>query len=402
MENSLPLRFGFSDYSPSLDKTGSWAETATTRIPEKESDAYASYEIFDVKQESEVISSFYLRRSDGHALDRYEAGQFLPIRLNIPGEDNPVTRTYTVSEAPNTDHYRLSIKREDGEALVSPFLHDQTGPGFQLEAMAPRGKFVLDQSSDRPAVLLSAGAGITPMIAMTNFIVQEGLRTGTFRQTYFIHGTQNSRVHAFGDHIRRLAADYDSLTAHIAYSKPDEGDRLGVTHDSEGRVDVALLKRVLPLDDYDFYLCGPLSFMQGLYEGIAGLGISEDRIHYESFGPATHLNKKASRRQPAITDEPSDATVAVCFSDSGVEVEWSPDCGTLLDVAEAAGLNPNFSCRSGVCGSCATRITCGEVDYIEEPIAPHGDDEVLIFCSVPRPKTGEESCGEDCGVVLEL
>ena len=275
-------------------------------------------------------------------------------------------------------------------------------PGFRLEAMAPRGKFVLDRSSDRPVVLLSAGVGITPMIAMTNFLINEGLRTRHFRRTTLIHGSRHGQAHAFGDHIRKLAASHDALTVHICYSHPSEDDRLGATHDSEGHVDIALLKRVLPFDDHDFYLCGPPGFMQALYDGLTGLGVRDERIHYEAFGPATVLKHDAEPRRPTAIGEAVDGPVAVEFADSDVEAIWSPDKGTLLDLAEAAGLNPAFSCRSGICGTCATRIKCGQVDYIEEPSAPHGEDEVLICCSTPRSGAGEATCGKDHGIVLEL
>ena len=402
VEGSLPLRFDFGEYSPMLEHTGSWAQTAETIAAEQERNVYVPYEIFDVRPESEAITSFYLRRADGKAPASYEPGQFLPIRLTIPGEDAPAMRTYTISDAPNGEHYRLSIKREGGTALVSNFLHDHAKPGFRLEAMAPRGKFVPDQSSHRPVVLLSAGVGITPMIAMTNFIINEGLRTRNFRPTYFIHGAQNGQVHAFGDHIRRLAAEHESLRAHIRYSHPGEDDRLGETHDSEGHVDIELLKRLLPFDDYDFYLCGPPPFMQALYDGLTEIGVRDERINYESFGPATVLKHDAAPKRPPAKGEPVEGPVTVSFADSDIEATWSPDKGTLLELAEAAGLNPDFGCRSGICGTCATRIKCGTVDYLEEPSAPHADDEVLICCATPRSTAGEATCGEDRGVVLAL
>ena len=398
VEGSLPLRFVFGDYSPTLEHTGSWAQAAETIAAEAERNVYLPYEVFDVRPESEAITSFYLRRADGKAPARHEPGQFLPIRLPIPGADAPAMRTYTISAPPNGDFYRLSVKREGGAALVSNFLHDHGQPGFRLEAMAPRGKFVLDRSDDRPVVLISAGVGITPMIAMADFIIDEGLRTRDFRRTYFIHGAQNGRVHAFGDHIRDLAAKHDSLTAHIRFSDPGTDDRLGETHDSEGHVDIDLLKRLLPFDDYDFYLCGPPPFMQALYDGLTGIGVRSDRIHYESFGPATVLKGSARPEPPQASADP----VAVSFAESSIEATWSPDQGTLLELAEAAGLNPDFACRSGICGTCATRITCGTVDYIEEPSAPHGDDEVLICCATPRSASGAASCGGDGGVVLAL
>ncbi len=166
--------------------------------------------VTDVRPESDVITSYFLRRADGKAPASHQPGQFLPIRLEVPGEDMPAMRTYTISDAPNGNTYRLSIKREGGAALASTFLHDQVKTGFHLEAMAPRGKFALDRSSDRPVVLISVGVGITPMIAMANFIISEGLRTRNFRRTYFIHGARNGQVHAFGKDVRQFATKHDN------------------------------------------------------------------------------------------------------------------------------------------------------------------------------------------------
>ncbi len=402
VEGSLPLRFAFGEYSPVLEHTGSWAEVADAIAENKQRGVYTPFEVVDIQAESEVISSFYLRRTDGHGLATYEAGQFLPIRLQIPGQEGPVLRTYTLSDAPGGEHYRLSIKREGGEALVSTYAHDHLKLGDTIEAMAPRGKFVLDCSSNRPVVLLSGGVGITPMIAMTNALINEGLRTGHFRPIYFIHGAQNGAVHAFGDHIRELAEAHEQLTAHIRYSHPGAQDRLGETHHSEGFVDMELLKEVLPFDDYDFYLCGPAPFMQAIYDGLTGIGVRDERIHYESFGPATLLKHDAEPEHPPAKGQSVDGPVRVSFADADIEATWSPDKGTLLELAEAAGVNPDFACRSGVCGTCATRIKCGTVDYIEEPSAAHADDEVLICCATPRSTAGAASCGEDHSVVLAL
>ena len=398
----LPLRFDFEENSPMLERTGSWAQTAENIASRKQRDTYIPYEIVEVQPESESITSFYLQRADGRPLVSYEPGQFLPLRLTIPGQAEPVLRSYTLSDGPDRDRYRLSIKREGGEALVSNFLHDHAKAGFALEAMAPRGKFVLDPSGKRPVVLLSAGVGITPMIAMANAIVDQGLRTRKFRRTYFIHGARDGRSHAFGDQIRQLAAEHETFSAHIRYSAPGSADRLGVTHDSEGHVDIALLKALLPFDDFDFYLCGPQPFMRALYDGLIGLGVREDRIHYESFGPATLLKRDAEPTPRKPSGEAVEGPVAVKFTESDIEAVWTPDKGTLLDLAEASGLSPAFSCRTGICGTCATRMACGQVDYIEEPSAPAGDDEVLICCSTPRSSAGEATCGGEHAVVLAL
>lgn len=402
VEESLPLRFVFGEYSPMLDHTGSWAEAGEIVAAERERDVYVPYEVVDVKPESETITSFYLKRTDGKAVASHEPGQYLPIRLSIPGHDQPLLRTYTVSDASQARHYRLSVRREGGSAVVSNFLHDAVRPGFRLEAMAPRGRFVLDRTSSRPVVLVSAGVGITPMIAMLKHIIGEGLRTRRFRRTYFVHGARDGRSLAFGDHLRALAAAHDRLTAHIRFSRPGPDDRLGVTHDSEGHVNVDLLRHVLPFDDHDFYLCGPHGFMQSMYDGLTGLGVREERIHYESFGPATVLRRAAATTGTGPRRGTTDGPVAVTFARSGIETTWTTDRGTLLELAEAAGLNPAHSCRSGICGSCATRLRCGAVDYIEEPSAPRAEDEVLICCATPRTAAGDAGCGDAGTVVLDL
>jgi ferredoxin-NADP reductase/predicted pyridoxine 5'-phosphate oxidase superfamily flavin-nucleotide-binding protein len=402
VEASLPIRWQFEQYSPSLDRTGSWQQASATIRADQERNTYQEYEVFRVEKEGDAISSYYLRRADGKGLASYEAGQFLPIRLAIPGQSELLSRTYTVSDAPNTDYYRLSIKREGGEAVVSNFFHDHLKQGSRLEAMAPRGKFILDQSSNRSVVLISGGVGITPMTAMLNYIIQEGLRTRSYRRTYFIHGAQNARNQAFGTHLRRLAAEHDAVTVHLRYSKPGATDRPGVDFDSTGRIDMELLERVLPFGDHDFYICGPSPFMQAVYDGLCGLGVREERIHYESFGPATVLQHQAKPKTQVPKGQTVDEPVDVCFANSGIEIKWTPDQGTILELAEASGLSPGFSCRTGICGTCATRLKCGSVDYLEEPIGPHEDDEVLICCSTPRSTAGEQTCGEDCGVVFDL
>ena len=401
---SLPLQFQFGEYSPILEYSGSWEQMDATLAAKRERNSYVDYEIFKVEAESDTISSFYLRRADGQSLAAYEPGQFLPIRLTIPGQDAPVSRIYSLSNAPYGDYYRLSVKRE---GVASSFLHDQIKAGAHLEAMAPRGKFTLDQSSDRPVVLLSAGVGITPMIAIATFIVEASIRSRSNRSNrsrpiYFIHGARNSKAHAFRDAIRQLAEQYSAFNLHICYSHPNATDQLGQDYDSEGRVDVEVLKRVLPFDDFDFYLCGPQGFMQSLYDELIDLGVRSERIHYESFGPATVLQGDASTTVASPPGTMATGPVNVYFAQSDLNVEWTPGSGTLLELAEVNGLEPAFSCRTGLCGVCATRIQCGQVDYTEEPTAHFNEGEALICCSTPRSLSGKETCGDDIGVVLDL
>ena len=169
--------------------------------------------------ESEIISSFCLRRIDGKPLEAWIAGQLLPIRVTILGEGQPALSTSTLSTAPNPDHYRLSIQRGDGNAPVSRFLHANGKPGLRIKAMMPRANS-LASGSDRPVVFVSGGVGITPMIAMVNHIVGEGRRTGKFRPVWFIHGARNGRVHAFANHVRELARQHPGMKVDIRYRQP--------------------------------------------------------------------------------------------------------------------------------------------------------------------------------------
>jgi uncharacterized protein len=238
------------------------------------------------------------------------------------------------------------------------------------------------------------------MIAMVNHILEEGRRTGKFRPVWFIHGTHDGRVHAFGNHMRELTREHPAMKVHISYSQPGDDDRLGTTHDGEGHITIDVLKELLPLNDYDFYLCGPPPFMQSLYDGLTGIGVRYERIHYEPFGSGTVLKPEPKPEAPVRTGQLGDGAVTVRFARSGVTAQWSRDSGTLLELAETVGLAPVFGCRSGICGTCATRIVSGSVDYIEEPLAPRGKDQALLCCSIPA--TASAPGGANPGLVLDL
>jgi ferredoxin-NADP reductase/phenylpropionate dioxygenase-like ring-hydroxylating dioxygenase large terminal subunit len=366
--------------------------------PERERNAYVELEVVKVEKESEIISSFYLRRADGKPLYPWEPGQFLPIRVQVPGHAEPLLRTYTLSTRSNPEFYRLSIRRGEGAPQVSQFLHDNAKAGFRLEAMMPRGRFVFDGGSSRPVVLVSGGVGITPMIAITEHIIEEGRRTGKYRPVHFVHGAQNSRVQAFGKYIRKLAVEHPAMSVHVRYSSPGTGDEIGVTHDSVGHVDINLLTQLLSASDRDFYLCGPSEFMNSLYHGLTEVGVPPERIYFESFGPGTVL-KPDLIKHSAATDTDS---VRVKFARSGIETTWSRDDGTLLELAEEVGLAPAFGCRSGICGTCKTRLLHGSVEYIEEPLAEREKGDILLCCSVPRkpPRANEDEQGAE--VILDL
>jgi len=337
--------------------------------------------------ESDTITSFYLVPEDAKPLPSFIPGQFLPLRLDIPGQPAPLTRTYSLSDRPNPEYYRLSIKREPppGDRPDLPpgrssnYFHDRVEAGTRLRARSPRGKFYLDPKGERPVALISAGVGLTPMISMLNAIVA----AGSGRPVWFIHGARNGREHAMAAHVRAVAGENDNVRAHIAYSRPLPDDVVGRDHDGRGRVDGDLLKRLLPDNDLDFYLCGPTPFMKALYNGLLGWGVPEDRIHYEFFGPGSALTEGDGAEAAAECVECS-AEIEVTFSRSGLTAKWNPSFASILDMAEGLGLSPDYSCRSGICHTCVCALKDGEVEYVEEPLDPPDPGSVLICCAKPK------------------
>ena len=404
IENAVPINWQFIDYSPSLDQTGTWQATAATLAARRESNTFHTYTVTRVERESTAITSFYLKPEDAGPIQCHKAGQFLPLELDVPECDKPLKRTYTISNAPNGAYYRLSIKRELAAGpdlppgLSSNYFHDHVKAGSTIRALAPRGQFTLATSSVRSVVLLSAGVGITPMLSMLEQLAKESGSCGCSRQIWFIHGARSSKEHAFADEIRALARDWPCLHTHIAYSTPTADDIEGVHYDSQGRIDIALLKRLLPFDDYDFYLCGPPTFMQSLYQGLKQLNISDQRMHYEFFGPgATLLQDTPGTRIGLVGELENQAAVNVHFAKSDRQILWEPAKGTLLDLAEDHGLRPAYSCRSGICGTCATRVIAGDVAYLEPPLAELEAGDALICCSYP-----DQTKAESDELVLDL
>lgn len=360
---SLPLRaVGAIGLSPYLEQTGSWSSPMPADWASRD---YKRLRLARIVDETRSVRSLWLEREDGGALPPFTPGQFLPIRLQIGR--NRLTRTYTLSERFDGHVYRLSVKRQ---GAASGWLH-QAKVGDTLEALPPRGGFVLDAPSQRPVVLISAGIGVTPMVAMLN-----GLLADTpDRPVWFFHGARSRDEHAFADHVASQASRHANLRVITAYSAPrDEDLARGVL---AGRIDLDLIRRTLPLDDYEFYLCGPPDFMQALSEGLPKLGVAPEHIHSEAFGPAplTPLNAR-------VVGEPIPDTL-VTFPSIGKTTPWPKQGGSLLDLAEQVGLEPVSGCRMGVCGACRTAVLSGSVAYDAPPTADHAPGEALLCCARP-------------------
>jgi ferredoxin-NADP reductase/predicted pyridoxine 5'-phosphate oxidase superfamily flavin-nucleotide-binding protein len=415
---ALPLRWVFNEDGWSLNSlmTGNWTEAEHRLQAAALADAWRPFKVAQIVDESTTIRSFHLEPADGAGVIPHEAGQHLPIRVALPDETGApgavktVRRTYTISSGPADGGYRISVKRE---GVVSRYLHDTLRVGSVIEARAPAGRFTIDAQEERPAVLLAAGVGITPMIAMLRHIVYEGLRTRHMRPTWLFQSARTLHERAFTDEVDYLASVSGGAVEIVRTLSDPQGARRGKDFDQSGRLDIALLRETLPLDDYDFYLCGPAGFMQSLYDGLRKLNIADERIHAEAFGPsglkrtregtvtgtAAAATAPSAPSAPAVQHVPAAQPTPVVFAKSGKEAQWNPASGSLLELAEAQGLSPEFSCRGGTCGSCRTRIVDGVVAYASPPEFPVGENEALICCAVPA-RTDQAGGGEP--LVLDL
>ena len=331
-------------------------------------DGFRKFVVARKVRESSDICSFYLEPHDRQPLPLFQPGQYLTFRLNIPGQPKPVIRCYSLSDAPLPDYFRVSIKRigpppgkPDGRpGLVSSHFHDQIDEGDIVDVKAPAGQFFLDPRAEAPAVLIGGGIGVTPMLSMVNAIVA----AGTQRDVWFFYGLRHRGEHIMADHLRRIAADNPNVNLHICYSEPRDKDRLGDHYHHGERVSIDLFKKILPSNAANFYLCGPPPMMQSLVEGLQGWGVTQDRIHYEAFGPAS-IKSTAAAPPPGAAAAPV-KTYDITFSRSDKRCVWDGK-STLLEVAEANGVRLDFGCRAGNCGTCITAIKEGNVDYPTKP-----------------------------------
>ncbi|SAL02221.1 nitric oxide dioxygenase [Caballeronia calidae] len=237
------------------------------------------------RPESSVITSFVLEPVDGQPVMNFEPGQFVSVAVKVPALNLQQIRQYSLSDMPNGRSYRISVKREDGDATrrpgyVSSLLHEHVDVGDELDLAAPFGTFYIDVNATTPIVLISGGVGLTPMVSMLKRAIQNPQR-----QVVFVHGARNSAVHAMRDRLRQTAATYANFKAVIYYDDPLHTDVQGTDYDRKGFIALDELKDLILQPDADYYICGPIPFMRIQHDALKGMDIPEARIHYEVFGP---------------------------------------------------------------------------------------------------------------------
>jgi ferredoxin-NADP reductase/MOSC domain-containing protein YiiM len=348
--------------------------------------AWLGFRPFRVRErhaESRTVDAFELEPTDGERLPSFAAGQFIVLRLPAPGSDQPILRSYSLAAAPDPHRYRIGVKRE-AHGVAGEILHRQVGIGDLVEVAAPRGAFTLSRGIGGPVVLLSAGVGVTPVLAMLDSLASER----TTREVWWLHAARCGAEHAFAGDARALVARIRHGHLHVRYSRPAPGDALGRDYHASGRLSAHVLAELGVPRESEFFLCGPPGFMTDLSAGLIAWGAAPARVHTELFGPADlRAPAVVSGRARRLPHQPAGRPGTgpeVAFTRSGLTVRWDDRFGSLLELAEACDVPAAWSCRMGVCHTCECGLVDGEVIYDPQPLTLPATGDALTCCSRPR------------------
>jgi len=343
--------------------------------------------VANINKESDSVTSFILGPIDGQPLPIFQAGQFVVLRLLVEPGKSPVLRSYSLSDLPAADHFRISVKNELN-GIGSSFLCNRAREGDLLDVSAPRGSFTL-RPSQNPVVLLSAGVGATPVMSMLHSLATERSQ----REIWWIYGARNSVDHPFAEESRSLLKHLSRGRGYIVYSRPAAIDRVGAGFDAPGHIDTALLEKIGVSQGSDFYLCGPSSFLQSMRDGMRNWGVLAGNVHTEIFGSLEAITPGMAQvvHTPHLPQGPPGSGPPVSFARSGITAAWDPKFASLLELAEACDVPVRWSCRTGVCHTCMTGLVSGSITYNPEPLEGPAPGNVLVCCSQPN-----------AGVILDL
>jgi ferredoxin-NADP reductase/MOSC domain-containing protein YiiM len=332
-------------------------------------------------RESSNVVSLVLEPIDGHPLIEAMPGQFVVLRLRPMPHAPAFFRSYSLSSEPSSERYRVSIKRE-AHGVAGAYIDDKLQVGDILDVSAARGSFSL-RAGNAPVVLLSAGIGATPVLAMLHALAAEA----SPREVWWLYGARNGREHPFAEETRTLLKVLARSHSHIFYSSPAPEDLPGLDFDTRGRLDMRAVQELGIPRNADFYICGPSAFMRDLTGGLAGWGVAASRIHTEIFGSGLSLTPgvmDSPHRQPHMPAGPPGTGPMVSFARSGLNVRWEPAFQSLLELAEACDIPVRWSCRTGVCHTCETALVGGTVSYRPDPVDAPAAGNALICCCQPQ------------------
>ena len=336
--------------------------------------------VANIHKESASVTSLILSPIDGQPLPVCQAGQFVVLRLLVEPGKPPVLRSYSLSDLPAADHFRISVKSE-ANGIGSSFLCNRAREGDLLDVSAPRGSFTL-RPGQNPVVLVSAGVGATPVMSMLHSLAAEKSQ----REIWWIYGARNRADHPFAEESHSLLKQLFRGRAYIVYSRPTETDQVGTDFDAPGHIDAALLEKIGVSQGSDFYLCGPPSFLESMRDGLRNWGVPTEKVHTEIFGSLEAITPGIAQivRTPHLPQGPPGSGPPVSFARSGITAAWDPKFASLLELAEACDVPVRWSCRSGVCHTCTTGLIAGSITYNPEPLERPVPGNVLVCCSQPN------------------
>jgi ferredoxin-NADP reductase/MOSC domain-containing protein YiiM/ferredoxin len=336
-----------------------------------------------IERESDSVVSIRLESPEGTPLATARPGQYLTLRIQLDDERRSVLRNYSLSGPPGAAYYRISVKHEpDGTA--SGYLHTRLKVGEQLHVAAPRGTFILNPSR-APVLLISAGIGATPLLAMLHALAGERSE----REVWWLHGARSGREHPFAAEARALLVSLPNAHTHVCYSRPTPEDIEGRDFDRAGRLSAAVLEDLQPPRDGEAFLCGPASFMEEIRIALVAMGFRASRIRTEPFAPMPSQTPGIAP-VPVRTPHPPSGELGsgpmIEFARSNLAVCWNDNYSNLLELAEACDVPVRWSCRTGVCHTCETPLISGQVAYSPDPVDFPGDGNALICCAQPRTR----------------
>jgi ferredoxin-NADP reductase len=334
-----------------------------------------------IDRESADVLSLTMQGPDGQPLPTALPGQYVVLRLQRNTGGAPLFRSYSLSGPLSTERYRISVKIEpDGAA--GTYLREHIRVGDALDVSSPRGSFIL-QSGERPVVLLSAGIGATPVLAMLHTLAA----ARSTRQVLWLHAARDRQHHPFAAEVRRLMLALTRGRSYVCYSRPGAGDRMGEDFDAPGHLSRSVFDEVGVPQDAEVYLCGPTRFMAEMKDSVAALGVPPERIHAEIFNGSESMTPGvvgAAARAPHPPTDDVNTGPLVSFARSGIAAHWKASVyQSILELAEACDVPVRWSCRTGVCHNCESGLVSGEVAYSPEPLEKPADGNLLVCCSQP-------------------
>jgi ferredoxin-NADP reductase/MOSC domain-containing protein YiiM len=334
-----------------------------------------------IDQESADVLSLTMQSPEGQPLQTALPGQYVVLRLQPTAGGPSLFRSYSLSGPLSTERYRISVKVEPN-GTAGTYVREHVRVGDVLDVSSPRGSFIL-QSGERPVVLVSAGIGATPVLAILHALAA----ARSTRQVLWLHGARDRQHHPFAAEVRRLMLALPHARSYVCYSSPGSRDKMGKDFDATGHLSQSVFDEVGVPRGADVYLCGPNRFMADMKEMLATLGVAPERIHVEIFNGSESRTPGvvgAATRAPHLPTDDANTGPLVSFARSGIAAHWKASAyQSILELAEACDVSVRWSCRTGVCHSCESGLVSGPVVYGPEPLDQPANGNVLVCCSQP-------------------